>query len=148
MNVSFAREAICNASVARTVTHAWASPFGSPELDGNFDDSQVIGRKRSTGRIDDHRGFDTRIMWRVGRHFPVLKLPTLSCLLLTTLCEPPEIRRHSGQHEAGVAAVRETEQGSIAALFFQSCSMKLSNRIISTGRDARTDRLLRRELSL
>src|ERR1700692_3338119 len=109
MDVRFAREAICNASIARTVTHARASPFGSPKLEGNFNGGQIIRRKSSTRRIDDHRGFDARIMWRVGCCFPVVKLPTLSRLLLTKLCDPAEIRRHAHQDQASVAAVGKTE---------------------------------------
>jgi hypothetical protein len=110
VNVGLPRQAVCNASIARTVTHAWASPFGSPKLEGDFDGGQIIPRKSSTRRIDNHRGFDTSIMWRVGCGFPVVKLLTGSRLLLTKLCDPLEIRRDTDQHQAGITSVRETEQ--------------------------------------
>jgi hypothetical protein len=110
MNVRFAREAICNASIARTVTHAWASPFGSPELEGDFNSGQIILRKNSSRWIDNHRGLDTCIMRRAGRSFPAVKLLTSSHLILTKLCEPHEIRRDSHQHQAGIAALGKTEE--------------------------------------
>src|SRR3954453_23467099 len=76
MNLGLARQAACDARRARTIAHARASPFGSPELQRDFDGGQIVRRKNAGRGIHNHRGPDTRIMRRAGRSFSVMKLPT------------------------------------------------------------------------
>jgi hypothetical protein len=90
VNVRFARQAVCDASIARTVAHAWAPQFGSPVLEGDLDGGQIIPRKNGIRRIDNNRGLDTCIMWQVGRSFPVVKLLTSSRLVLANLASLPK----------------------------------------------------------
>src|SRR5262249_19639345 len=110
VNIRLARKAICNASIVGTVTDPWSSTLGAPELEGNFDRGQIISRKGRTRWIDNNRGLDTCIMWRVGHSLPVMKLRTRSGLLLTSLRDLPEIRRDPDQHQARITSFGETEQ--------------------------------------
>src|SRR4051794_30769376 len=110
MNLGLARQAACDARRARTVAHARTSPFGSPELQGDFDGSEIVRRKNAGRRIDNHRGPDTRILRRAGRSFSVLQLPTGSRPILAEAGEPAEIRRSPNQHQAGIASLGKTEE--------------------------------------
>ena len=105
VNVRCARKAVCNPSIAGTVSYAWSSAFGSPILQRDFDRGQIILRECSIGWIDNDRGFYPCIMRRVGRSFSVVKLLAISGLLLAKLCNPPEIRGDSNQHQAGITSV-------------------------------------------
>src|SRR3954468_19409506 len=110
MNLGLARQAACDARRARTVAHARASPFGSPELQRDLDGVQIVRRKNASRGIHNHRGPDTRILRRAGRSFSVLQLPTGSRPILAEAGEPAEIRRSPNQHQAGIASLGKTEE--------------------------------------
>ena len=118
-----------------------------PELEGDFN-MCICPRKNHWHWIDNHRGLDTRIMWRVGGSFSIVESLTCSRLVLAKLCEPPEsVRRDPHQHQAGNTRPWRIPKklilaGSMIALSFQSCSMKSSRRTISAGRDAQNGQVV------
>ncbi len=68
MNVRLARQAARNARGARRI-HACASQFSSPELERDFNDSQIVLGESDTRRIGNHGSPDTSVVRRVRRSF-------------------------------------------------------------------------------